>query len=138
MLAALKQSTESRQLVELAKKYLQGVRGTLVQAKKLKKEKAAQRMAVAQQIAAGGAIGPVVAGPSGQIVQKRPQVVGNGPSTNGNEFGSALRNMPAGHDATPTLQVRQFVPQPPKVPGQGQDIGSSGVGSWKNIETTPR
>lgn len=46
MLAALKQSPESRQLVDLAKKYLTGVKGTLVQHKKLKAEKAAQLAAI--------------------------------------------------------------------------------------------
>jgi hypothetical protein len=60
MLAALKQSPESRQLVDLAKKYLTGVKGTLVQHKKLKAEKAAQ-------LAAGGP-----AGGAGQSLQAPP------------------------------------------------------------------
>jgi hypothetical protein len=49
MLNALKQSTESRQLVDLAKKYLSGVKGTLVQGKKIKAEQAAARVAAAQR-----------------------------------------------------------------------------------------
>jgi len=87
MLAALKQSTESRQLVELAKKYLQGVRGTLVQAKKLKAEKAVQRAALAQQIAGvsgsggGGGGGPVTVTQNRQNVQKIAQAQhSSGPS----------------------------------------------------------
>ena len=49
MLNALKQSTESRQLVDLAKKYLSGVKGTLVQGKKIKAEQAAARAAAASR-----------------------------------------------------------------------------------------
>jgi len=57
MLNALKQSTESRQLVDLAKKYLSGVKGTLVQGKKIKAEQAAARAAAAsrqQQMGSSG------------------------------------------------------------------------------------
>jgi len=49
MLNALKQSTESRQLVDLAKKYLSGVKGTLIQGKKIKAEQAAARAAAASR-----------------------------------------------------------------------------------------
>lgn len=41
MLAALKQSPESRHIVDEARRYLSGVKGTLVQSKKQRSEKAA-------------------------------------------------------------------------------------------------
>lgn len=42
MLAALRQSPEPKHLIDLAKKYLTGVKGTIVQGKKIKAERAAQ------------------------------------------------------------------------------------------------
>lgn len=42
MLAALRQSPEPKHLIDLAKKYLTGVKGTIVQAKKIKAERATQ------------------------------------------------------------------------------------------------
>lgn len=43
MLEALRNSPEEKHLVQLAMKYLRGVKGTLVQTKKLKAQKAAQQ-----------------------------------------------------------------------------------------------
>lgn len=56
MLVALRQSPESRHLIDLAKKYLTGVKGTLVQEKKRKAEKAAYETALkaSQQASAHG------------------------------------------------------------------------------------
>jgi len=143
MLAALKQSTESRQLVELAKKYLQGVRGTLVQAKKLKAEKAVQRTALALQIAGGSnVVGSGTVGQNGQYVQAQAQKQIQhhaGPST-GVSKATVTQKIsdvrPATSSGAPALQVRQYVPLPQKVTGQGhQGNGGEGGagGTWRDV-----
>lgn len=71
MLAALRQSPEPRHLVELAKKYLSGVKGTVVQAKKIRADRAAQLQ--------GRPDGQVV-GPDGRVVEDRLNVVGAQPT----------------------------------------------------------
>ena len=65
MLEALKQSGEPRHLVQLATRYLQGVKGTLAQQKRINAEKAAERAAAAEAARrgfAGAAGGGGVAG----------------------------------------------------------------------------
>ena len=54
MLQALKQSSEPKYLVDAATKYLRGVKGTLVQAKKVAREKAER----ARMAEAGNSAGP--------------------------------------------------------------------------------
>lgn len=136
MLAALKQSTESRQLVELAKKYLQGVRGTLVQAKKLKAEKAAQRVALAQQIA-GGIVGPIQ---HGQAVQRPAQTQSQqftGQSAIVSERPGAQRQPQQVSTATnggggPALQVKQYVPGSQSFMGLDRGSESGHAGTWRD------
>lgn len=133
MLAALRQSTESRQLVDLAKRYLSGVKGTLVQGKKIKAEKAAQRAAIAQQIAAGGPVGAGSQRQQGQVPQgsarahqtsgqtvapyQAQQQQAMGPFAAINQ---AARN---GGQSGQGLQVRQYVYQDGQ-PGVGHGPGT--------------
>jgi len=143
MLAALRQSTESRQLVELARKYLQGVKGTLVQAKKLKAEKTAQRTALAQQLVGGsGATGPVT------MEQVRRQALALAQQFNASlaarreatvaqrEAMAAPRDVDAraatSNGAETALRVREYVPVPQQVMGQGHGSESGAGGTWRD------
>jgi chromodomain-helicase-DNA-binding protein 4 len=68
MLHALKHSAEPKHLVELATKYLRGVKGTLVQAKKQAREKA-ERMRALEN---GGQI--PATGSGGEVQEVQPSV----------------------------------------------------------------
>jgi len=141
MLAALRQSTESRQLVELARKYLQGVKGTLVQAKKLKAEKTAQRTALAQQLVGGsGATGPasmdqvrrqelalaqqfnasLVARKEATVAQRKAMAVSR----------DVDARTATSSGAESALRVREYMPVPQQVMGQGHGKESGASGTW--------
>ncbi|KAL6707679.1 hypothetical protein ACN47E_003800 [Coniothyrium glycines] len=77
MLAALKNSPEKKELVDLAVKYLRGVKGTLVQQKKRDREKAAAQNSLAAPPLAGGITRPP--NPAGHPISQHPA---HGSSTN--------------------------------------------------------
>jgi hypothetical protein len=117
MLEALKNSSESRALVETAVKYLRGVKGTLVQKKKKDREKA-------MGIVHGAPVGNDVGG----AVQHVPvhMATGNGVVGNGNAPRPGLVGLPG---MPPAMQrpVQTLAPGGGAVDGAGASGGGSGV-----------
>jgi chromodomain-helicase-DNA-binding protein 4 len=69
MMLALKRSPESKELIDLATKYLRGVKGTLVQQKKREREKA---LANAQTTSTDPSSMPMTTGPGASISRPLP------------------------------------------------------------------
>lgn len=118
MLVALKQSSEDSKLVQEASRYLQGVKGTLVQAKKIKAEKEAKL-----REAAFAGLGPplMVSGPPPNIDWSRSKqasaqngayevhgIAPYGVGSNGGQGGFAAPSKPHDVDLT-NAQVRREI-----------------------------
>jgi hypothetical protein len=110
MLKALKSSNESRELVDVAVRYLRGVKGTLVQQKRRDREKlegARQNMG-ATNAAASAALGPMPGGWAGALA--------GGPAQQ--RLGHA--GIRGGPDGTRDAYRPYVHPQQQAVPGMGQ------------------
>jgi hypothetical protein len=107
MLAALKNSPEKKELVDLAMKYLRGVKGTLVQQKKRDREKAAAAMQGLSGTPSTTSMGP----------QMNP---GHAPYTPNGVTGGAL---PVQYPNFPTPREVPNVYQGPSIPAPGS-VGS--------------
>lgn len=117
---------------------MQGVKGTLVQAKKLKAEKAAERTAVAQKLFGGSAIGPLT------LDQARRQELALAEHFNAarreamaqreaeREAERVAARAATSNGAEPALRVREYVPVPQQVMGQGHAKESGAGGTWRD------
>jgi hypothetical protein len=113
MMHALKQSPESKELIELAMRYLRGVKGKLVQQKKREREKA--------NALAAGSVVPTTIGPDAAIPRPLP--------------GAHPENYPAAYP----VPTRPAPTQPTAIyPGLTSIGGSmSGIASGSNGTNAP-